>query len=201
MPDSEPTAQNFLESYGLSAERFSKSEQRAGKTPDFKVFRGRKLVFYCEVKNSERDSWLDNQMEDAAKGEIIGGFRADPTFNRLTAHIHKARKQFDAVNPDESYPNILVIHNEDDHIGFSDLLAVTTGNFYAESGAVEPIYKNYSHGRASFDIARIHLFVWLDEHKPFRLFFNMINDRHLLSLCEEFGSDPGDLKQFYRDGT
>ena len=67
----------------------------------------RGLAGYCEVK-SPRDDWLDEQLERAPPGMIVGGGRPDPTFNRIARNIVKAVKQFDAVNPDHSLSNVPV---------------------------------------------------------------------------------------------
>lgn len=194
MPDSETVVDKFLAKYGLVTERFSKSEMRSGKTPDYKVFRDHQLQFFCEVKNSQKDRWLDDLLDKAKPGEICGGARNDPVFNRLTAHIHKARKQFDAVNPKANLPNVLVFHNEDNQARFEDLKAVTTGNFFAEDGSVHPIYKNFSEGRVKADIERIHLFIWLEDHKPSQFLFNSVNSQYQEQLCSVFGYDPSDIK-------
>ena len=194
MPNSETVVEQFLAKYELAIERFSKSERNTGKTPDYKVLRDNQLQFFCEVKNCEKDRWLDDLLQQAEPGELVGGLRNDPVFNRITAHIHKARKQFDAVNPNEDVPNVLAFHNEDEHAGFLDPLAVTTGNFFSEDGSVQPIYKNFSEGRVKTDIERIHLFIWLDEQKPFRFLFNTINSRFQEQLCSVFGYDPSDIK-------
>lgn len=122
MPDSEKLVEQFLAKYGLATERFLKSERSAGKTPGYKVLRDGQLKFFCEVKNSEKNRWLDDLLQQAEPGEITEDFRNDPVFNRLTAHIHKARNQFDAVNPSADVPNVLVFHNEDEQTGFLDLL-------------------------------------------------------------------------------
>lgn len=192
--NSEEKVKQFIKGYGLETERFSKEELRAGRTPDYKVIKDNVFSHYCEVKNSEKDKWLDELLTEAPLGEIVGGTRKDPVFNRLTAHIHKARKQFDAVNPNEEYPNVLAFHNEDKNVGFLDLLAVTTGNFFAEGGGVFPIYKNYSEGRVKEDIERIHLFIWLDDFKPHRFLFNTINSKFQNKLCSIFGFDPEKLE-------
>jgi hypothetical protein len=55
--------------------------------------------------------------------------------------------------------------------GFNDLIAVVTGNAYTEDGDILPIYKQFSEGRAKHTIAKIDLFIWLDDFKPERLFF------------------------------
>lgn len=194
MSDSETIIAEFLGKYGLLTERYSKSERRAGKTPDYKELHEGELKFFCEVTNSEKDKWLDNLLDQAEPGEIVGGIRNDPVFNRLTNHIHKARSQFDAVNPDEKSPNVLAFYNEDEHAGFLDLLAVTTGNFFADDGSVHPIYKNYSKGRVKTDIERIHLFILLDVKKPFRFLFNTINSRYQEDLYSLFKYGSSDIK-------
>jgi len=67
-------------------------------------------------------------------------------------------------------------------------------NFFAEDGAVFPIYKNYSEDRVKKDIENIHLFIWLDAHKPYRFLFNTINSKHQDRLCSMFGYDPENLE-------
>jgi hypothetical protein len=188
---------HFLSTYGFETEKFDKKSMRLGKTPDFKVLQHGSLIFYCEVKNPEKDAWLDRFIAQAKAGEIVGGLRNDPVFNRLTTHIHSARKQFDAVNQGETLPNVLAFYNEDETSGFLDLLAVTTGNAYAEGGAVLPIYKTFSEGRVKEDLMKIHLFIWLDNYKPHRLLFNLINDKHLSKLCSLFGYDQESLKKVH----
>jgi len=190
----EDKVKEFLETYQLRPERFTSAEMASGKTPDFRVFSGSDLKLYCEVKSPEQDTWLDDQLDAAMPGEIVGGLRNDPIFNRLTAHIHKARKQFDAVNPTEAFPNVLAFYNQDTNSGFLDLLAVTTGNFFSEDGSVFPIYKNYSEGRVKEDIEKIHLFIWLDVNKPHRFLFNTINSKFQRDLCQRFGFDPEKLQ-------
>ena len=69
--DAESLVKDFLEGYDLTTERFSKEEMRSGKTPDFKVAAGDAFTFFCEVKNSEKDSWLDEQLDGAEEGIIV----------------------------------------------------------------------------------------------------------------------------------
>jgi len=192
--DSERVVKDFLSRYGLRSEKLEKNMIRTGKSPDFQVYRNDQLAFYCEVKNAQKDTWLDEKLSKADIGEIVGGSRKDPVFNRLSAHIHKARKQFDAINNDEKLPNVLAFYNEDDQSDFLDLLAVTTGNFFAEGGAVFPIYKNFSEGRIKSDIEKIHLFIWIDAYKQHRFLFNMINSKYQDYLCSIFRFDPKKLE-------
>jgi hypothetical protein len=97
---------------GLLLEPFAREETLKNRTPDFKVFKNSKIVAFCEIK-SPRDDWLDAQIETANPGQIAGGARNDPTFNRLARHISKAASQFDAVNKDRAVPNILVFVKSD----------------------------------------------------------------------------------------
>lgn len=192
--DSERIIKEFLSSYGLKPEKYDKKELRNGKTPDYRVYKGAEQICYCEVKNTQKDLWLNEVLDNAEPSEMVVRLRKDPIFNRLSAHIHKARKQFDAVNTDERLPNVLAFYNEDEQSGFLDLMAVTTGNFFAEGGAVFPIYKNVSEGRVKSDIEKIHLFIWLGTHKPHRFLFNTVNSKFQSELCSIFGFNPETLE-------
>jgi hypothetical protein len=186
--------QNFVNS-GLSCSRFSKAEMRRSTTPDFRVNKNDEFVFFCEVKTSKKDTWLEEQLQKVRVGCIAGGLRNDPIFNRLTDDIYKAAKQFDAVNPDQKFPNVLAIVNHDKNCGFLDLLSVLTGNFYADDGSVHPIYAQYSEGRIKEKKDRIHLYIWIDEFNPKRLLFSQTVEAHHSKLCELFGFQPNDIKQ------
>lgn len=192
MDEDEAQIAKFLSDYGLAAEQFPKAEVGATKTPDFRV-RGVETgghLFYCEVKSIQRDSWLDRKLEKAKPGELVGGARKDPIFNRLTDDIHKAAKQFAAVNALVEHPNVLAFVNHDRMCGFLDLIAVLTGNFMAEGGKALPTYRIYSEGRVKGDKANIHLFLWVDDFKPARLLFAQNHEQHHLLLCSCFQMDP-----------
>jgi hypothetical protein len=122
---------------GFSLERIEAVPQE--RRPDFRMVSWRGLVGYCEVK-SPRDDWLDEQLELAPSGTIVGGARPDPTFNRIARHIEKAVTQFDTVNPDRSLPNVLVFVNHDDHASFNDLYETVTGYARAQSGERYPFH-------------------------------------------------------------
>ena len=194
MDADEQMAREYLERRGFACESFLKEERRLGKTPDFRVILNESLVFYCEVKSS-RDPWFDNLLENAPAGEIVGGLRNDPIFNRLVADIHEAVKQFNAVNPKQEIPNVIALVNHDDKCGFDDLLAVLTGNFYADNGIAHPIYRQFSEGRIKDEKSRIHLFIWLDDYKPERLLFSQTNEGLHLKLCQWFRIEPGSIQQ------
>ncbi len=166
---------------------------RKSKPPDFRIFREDRFILYCEAKHVQYDEWLDKQLATVKPLELVGGLRSDPVFNRLSGHIHSAAQQFDAVNHEREFPNVLVFTNSDNHCGFPDLLGVLTGNFYAESGAVEPIYKNISEGRIREEKLMIDLSLWFDERKGIQqkgsLFFSR-GSKHYAALCALLGSDP-----------
>jgi hypothetical protein len=178
---------------GLKAERFSDVEISQGKTPDFRVFKSGDLVAYCEAKHVQHDDWLDKKLKTAKPLELAGGLRHDPIFNRLVGHIHKAYKQFTAVNPNREYPNVLVFLNSDNQCDNRDLVAVMTGNFYIEGGGAERIYSAYSDGRIKEEKFAIDLYVWFDvskgeDQKGFHYFIK--NGPHYAALCALLASDP-----------
>ena len=172
----------FLVKKGLIATEFQKHERRRGKkTPDFRVLHNGVFAFFCEVKSIEKD--------------INENLRKDPVFNRLTDDIHRALKQFDAVNPKIEAPNVLALINHDRSCGFLDLIGVLTGNFIAENDQPHPIYKQFSEGRIKDEKARIHLFLWLDDFKPERLLFSQTHAEFHKQLCGWFGIYPDGIKQ------
>jgi hypothetical protein len=187
----EQVAIDFCLSYGLRCERFTKAEIRSGKTPDFRVYKDKQLVFYCEAKHVQHDDWLDKQLEKARPGEIVGGLRPDPIFNRIAGHIHQAAKQFEAVNHDHQYPNVLVFTNSDRLCKFDDLVSTLTGNLYAEGGTVEPIYRSVSEGRIREEKSTIDLYVWFNEWRQGKKqSFFIEGSPHYPALCALLGSDP-----------
>jgi hypothetical protein len=195
MDPDEVKVESYLEGCGFAAERFSKKEMRVGKTPDFRILRNDRLVFYCEVKSSQKDNWLDQQLVGAAPDELIGGARNDSIFNRLTTDIHEAVKQFDAVNKDQKIPNVLALVNHDNMCRFNDLLGILTGNFYANDGSVHPIYRQFSQGRIKDEKSRVHMYIWLDDHRPNRLLFSQTDEILHRALCTAFGINQNDIKQ------
>lgn len=184
----------LLANKGLRAERFSKTEIRQGKTPDFRVFHDEELKFYCEVKSVEKDTWLDKKLNAATPGEIVGGFRDDPVFNRLTDDIHKAVAQFLAVNPDTAIPNVMVFVNHDSMCDEQDMIAVLTGQFLADDGTAHRIYAKFSEGRIKYEKYAIHLFCWVEKECIRALTFNQAHPAHCNVLCELLGYDPNCIK-------
>lgn len=133
-------------------------------------------------------------MNQEPPGTLVGGMRSDPIFNRLTKHIHEAVRQFDAVNDTRQHPNVLALVNYDPICGFPDLLAVITGNFYADDGGSYPIYRQYSEGRMKRDRVRVDLYLWFDSRGEHHFLFSRVDARHYSALCEWFGKDPDAIK-------
>jgi hypothetical protein len=190
----ESRAREFLIGRGFRVERFGKAETRVGKTPDFHVYQGDAFRFYCEVKGVDPDRWLDRLLDNAPPGQIVGGGRQDPVFNRLTGDIHQAVKQFDAVNPDLHHANVLIfVNNPGSNCGYGDLLSALTGQFFADSGERFPIYTVYSEGRIKHEKLRVHLYIWLEpDGKAYKFFPGLIR-QHERDLCLWFGKDPSDI--------
>lgn len=166
MDVAEQFAEKYLRKHSLRPERFGKGEMRHGKTPDFRVFRQEELAAYCEAKHVQRDSWLDEQLVAARPLQCVGGLRADPIFNRLTAHIHRAAKQFAAVNANHEYANILVFVNSDRTFSTAeDLRRVITGMERIRGEQDEPMFSEYSEGRIRYEKFAIDMYVWWDSWK------------------------------------
>lgn len=177
----ESRIEDFLKNTGFSCQRFSKGEKKHGKNPDFKVYKNNELIFFCEVKTIEKDNWAS-------------GARNDPIFNRITDDIHTAIKQFDAVNKNISYPNVLTFVNYDSMCDIEDLISTLTGLFFADDGKQYPIYRQFSSGRIKSEKMRIHLYIWFDNNNQPKLLFNQSNRIFYLKLCQLFGKDPSKIK-------
>jgi hypothetical protein len=147
---------------GLEAVEYSGEGVGSRETPDLEIRLDGELVAYCEVKSPGQDTWLEDQFARAEPGEIVGGARDDPIFNRLSTHIYKAAKQLDTVNPDRTVPNILVMVNHDNASGPSDLYETVTGHFLSDDGTHHPTMLRISEGRIREGKQKIDLFIWID---------------------------------------
>jgi len=182
----------WLAARQVRAERFADAEVKAGKTPDFRLFRDDHLVGYCEVK-SPRDEWLDDLLKDAAPFQIVGGPRDDATFNRIAGLVRKAVKQLDAVNPDRTLPNVLALVNWADGNHFSDLDETLTG--YLRLGDKVPTMLKTAEGRMRDEKLRVDAYVWFDGRRGQveGIFFTQSNIPHRDSICSWFNVDPSKI--------
>jgi hypothetical protein len=190
MLEDENIVAQLLANHGLSAERFLKEEIRSGKTPDFQVFKAASLEFFCEVKTIDKDDSLDNDLDAVSSGDIAGGTRNDPVFNRLTDDIHKAAKQFIAVNPNSQRPNVLVFVNHDAMCDERDMASVLTGQFLTANGTAYSIYSKFSEGRIKDEKFDIHLFCWVEQNQFRSLIFNQAHRAHRDRLCRLLDINP-----------
>jgi len=182
---SEQAAAHFFAKRGLGVQRFGKDEIQRGKTPDFRVFRNKEFLMFCEAKQVQCDDWLYRRFDNAASGQIV---RTDPIFNRLTNHVHEAMKQFNSVNPKHEHPNTLFLANSDRVSDVLDLIAVLDGVFRAESGVREPIYTQYE-GRIRKEKCTVDLFLWWNvwmNKEPQRVWYSSI---HYQRVCELLDCD------------
>jgi len=181
--------------YNLWCEEFSKEEMRQSKSPDFRVHRDSQMAFFCEVKSTAEDEWLDRQLTSAPIGSLVGGVRQDPIYNRIESKIHQAVQQFDAVNPAQAHPNVLVFVNHDSHADRYDLESVLTGSIPLQGGRRLRGFRKYSHGRIRDDKFRIHLYLWLDEVLRGKSFvFNEGTPAHYTSLVDLFSVKSEDVR-------
>lgn len=176
MSKDEQLVADFLKTKGLSPARFQK-EERTSETPDFRLHSGETLVGFCEVKSRVYIPFE--------------GVKKDTTMDALSADIHKAVSQFDAVNPELSFYNLFALVNHEPGLDWTFLHNVLTGNFYADSGKVHPIYRRYSEGRIRLEKRRIDLYMWFDPHKGTHfLLFSPNEEQRLHGLCALLGVIP-----------
>lgn len=124
----------------LDLQPFTHEEMVGRKTPDCRVLRAGELVAFTEIK-SPRDDWMAEQFDKAAPGQMVGGLRDDPIFNRIRRQIQKAAEQFEAVNTSRQHPNILVLVNHDTMADYRELRETVTGYFHADTGERFPTMK------------------------------------------------------------
>lgn len=170
---------DFLKSKGLLPEEFTKEEKQNSKTPDFRVLKDNKLAFFCEVKSISAD-------ESVAWSTILDG---------ISNKIHEAVKQFDAVNPHLTYPNVLAFVNHDESCKSNDLINAITGCelIGANNSIPLPFATKFSHGRIKEERLQVGLYIWKDKSGLYKL-FNKSPKEHFISLCGFFGVDSKSLK-------
>lgn len=190
MKRDEDKVAEFFKRRGFEPTRFSKQEQKRGRTPDFRVKVSEDACFFCEVKSIDQDHWLDQQFEAAPPLTLVGGTRPDPIYNRLTDDIHACLKQFDAVNPTVLQPNVLAFVNHDDQCGATDLVSVFTGKIHTGDCRPIPAFRQFSEGRIKEEKIRIHLILWFDDFEQGQMLFTQTSAVHHQNLCVWFGIDP-----------
>lgn len=190
----------YWQKEGFEVAGFSNNEMRDFKAPDFRLTRNGVDVAYCEVKSFQHDAWLESQLEKAAAGELVGGLRPDPVFNRISNAIHTAFKQFNSVNPDHRLMNFLFLMNHDTGAGPVDLDRVLTGFENPRAGVLDPTCVQYSAGRIRQEKTKIDLYVWLDFQRDgqirFREYRVLGNQESRQWVCSLLGIEPSIVKNF-----
>jgi hypothetical protein len=188
-------AEEIFTSRGLTVAR--PAQNAGGKTPDFEVRRNGVLVAYGEVKSPQRDGWLEKTLHKAPPGTIVGGGRPDPTFNRISSHVHTAAAQFRAVNPDHTVLNILIFVNHDSHSHYGDLLETVTGNFYAADGSRHPTMKHISEGRIQTEKYGIDAYIWYDveSDRVQGYLINEVDADRVDAICSLLAVDKSKIKR------
>ncbi|MCK8487401.1 MULTISPECIES: hypothetical protein [Paenibacillus] len=148
----------YLEELGFEVRKIPESDV---KTPDYEVFLNEQLVFYCEEKTLEYDDFE--------------GVKDDPTYNSISAHVHKATKQFNSINPNREYPNVLAFVNFDTLKNVHDLFTTLTGHILLESGEYMKIHRV---GRITSDLDQIDLYLWFDKEKFINKIWGEVHSIH-----------------------
>jgi hypothetical protein len=187
----------YWQGEGFEVGGFTKTEMHDFKTPDFRLSRGGTEVALCEVKSFQRDTWLEGQLKNATPGELVGGLRPDPIFNRISNAIHTAFKQFESANPEHRLLNFLFLVNHDTGARPADLDRVLTGFEDPRHGVFELTCSQFSEGRIRLEKGKIDLYIWLDLLKDGRLgpkYLVLGNPETKGSVCDLLGIDLGKIR-------
>jgi hypothetical protein len=187
MTPDEMKVEQLLRSLGLTPERFGEDQQLAhgepskgekGKTPDFRVRTMASGLFFCEVVSIVHDE----------------GAQYIP-HNKLADKIHKAVRQFDAVNSARLAPNVVVWICHQVFMAPDSLLIPLMGKVPMGDGTWCTGFERYSEGRIKDEKRRVDAHIWVDAHdKAHFLFFqDPQRPEHMLSLY-------GCLREFARPG-
>jgi ribosomal protein L30 len=143
----------------VALERYSDAELKAGKTPDFKLFKDGAVCGYCEMK-SPGDDYI---FEKPAPGKFA--VRKDLPFHvKLGLHISKAGLQFAAVNSDHKLPNILAFVNHAPDMNRGHRHEAIVG-LPAGDGNRVAILSHELQVRVLEAARKIDLFLWIDAEK------------------------------------
>ncbi|MGD0097060.1 MAG: hypothetical protein ABSB60_11225 [Terracidiphilus sp.] len=185
----------YWQGKGFEVGSFAKNEMRDFKTPDFRLSLGGVEVALCEVKSFQRDLWLEDQLKNAPDGELAGGLRPDPIFNRICNAVHTAFKQFDSVNSDHRLLNFLFLVNHDTCAKPDDLDRVLTGYENPRMGPFEPTCAQFAQGRIREEKHKIDLYVWFDSRIKSREYFVLGSPKTQERVCELLKFDLARVKK------
>jgi len=195
--EDESAVASFWRGQGFEWRRFEKKETRSSKTPDFKLYRQGHLLAFCEVKSFQHDAWLDRMLDQAAPGQLAGGVRPDPIYNRISNAVHTAVQQLEAANPQHEHLNFLVLVNRGKSAKREDLTSVLTGYWDPLHGVFQETDSAYSDGRIREEKRKIDLYIWMEPShegplKAKLYFFG--NDGNRERVCSLLKLDPQKVK-------
>jgi len=119
-----------------------------GLTPDYKVRKDGELVLYCEVKSVLTETHPEF------------GLLWQTLYNSLTADVHKAAKQFQAVNPDRTVPNVLIWMSHNFQINVNSFVDLAQGKIQIDNIEIADLGR-YTRGRFQQDIDNIDMVIWI----------------------------------------
>jgi hypothetical protein len=192
----EALALGYWRGKGFDVGSFAKNEMRDRKTPDFLLKRDGEEVALCEVKSFQRDAWLEEQLKGSAPGELVGGLRSDPTFNRISNAVHTAFQQFESVNPEHRLLNFLFLVNHETSAKSEDLDRVLTGYENPRMGLFDPTCVQFSEGRIREEKYKIDLYVWFDGRINSREYRVLGNPKTQERVCDLLKIDSDQVKNF-----
>lgn len=166
--DSELLVIDALRNLGLRAERFPKPEQRVQhrKTPDFRVFSGPRLEFFCEVKEITDADPVDDHAIAIAPGikraEQFGDSRSP--VNRVVRKVEEAIAQFDSVDPEHKELRALALVNTYDLAGPDILEELVYGFQKTDSGTRFVTTPDFIRQRMATLVREIDFYWWLESH-------------------------------------
>jgi hypothetical protein len=171
---------HILANYGLVTRRLT-TEEMVVPTPDFKVFQDDQFKFFCEVKTIE-DEEFDGVIEDR-------------TYDRIGDKLHEAVGQFNSVNSERHYPNVLAYVNHDHQANYQDMELAFEG-FVFPSGNRLTFLRSVVAYRLKDERKEIDLVIWINPDQSMYLAFYgaspfvkdlciMFNMAHLFSFDEE----------------
>ena len=136
-------------------------------------------------------------LDSVRPGELAGGVRNDPIYNRIANAIHTAARQLVSANPDHETLNILVLVNRDKQAKYQDFVSITTGKFDPLAGIHDKTHEHFSEGRIREEKYKIDLYVWLDAFKeglPELRGYFFGNYENRPKVCSVFGIKPDAVK-------
>lgn len=188
MKETKNCARSFFSIFNQELVEFSKQERRVGrKTPDFKVFKDKSMIAYCECKQFQRSEMFSLQEK----------CQNDTTYNSLSSIIERASEQFEDVNGRREVPNVLFIVNRRPGVDGMDYVSVYTGNFYCNSGKVLKALKRVSEGKIKDKKQIIDLCIWYTQKSGSGEFIFNVDSKFFEQLREFFGKNL-DGSKIYR---